>query len=76
MNLSNTGLDSDIIRGISDRGLPKARSLAVFHLSGNPGINKENIDFLRQRLKSHDYREAINIVFQTKEEIEADKSDK
>jgi hypothetical protein len=41
--MSHCGLDSEIIREISDKGLPKARSLVSMHLSGNPGINAENI---------------------------------
>jgi len=51
LDLSNTGLDFEILHHLADNALIKTRSMTCLHLSGNPGVNQELIEFIRERLK-------------------------
>lgn len=50
LNLSNTGLDAEVIYHVADKALNKAHSLLSFHLDGNPGVTAKNIQFIKRRL--------------------------
>lgn len=50
MDITSTGLSSFIIKEIGTC-LRRARSILSIHLSGNPGLNNENFDFLVNRLR-------------------------
>ena len=62
LNLSNTQLDADMLRKVTD-SMDKARSLVSLHLSGNPGINEENIQFIRKHIVCKSARKAVEIRF-------------
>jgi hypothetical protein len=49
LDLSYTGLDAAVIKRIG-AALSKSRGLVALHLNGNPGITKDSIEFLRNRL--------------------------
>ena len=57
------GLDSEILHGLIDKSLSKARSLSCLHLSGNPGISKDLIEFIRSRVKCKDPIKTVTIDF-------------
>jgi len=65
LNLSHTFLDKDTIHKVSE-AMNKARSLQSLHLSGNPGITDENINFIRKHIVCKDPRPAITINFYDK----------
>lgn len=50
MNLTGTGLSAGVIYEIGTC-LRRARSVLVIHLSGNPGLTAENMDYLSDRVK-------------------------
>ena len=50
LDLSCTGLSPLIVKEIGD-ALRRARSLLSIHLSDNPGLTKENLDYFPERLK-------------------------
>lgn len=65
LNLSHTFMDKDMIYKVSE-AMNKARSLQSLHLSGNPGITDENINFIRKHIVCKDPRPAITINFYDK----------
>jgi len=65
LNLSHTFMDKDMIHKVSE-AMNKARSLQSLHLSGNPGITDENINFIRKHIVCKDPRPAITINFYDK----------
>jgi len=50
MNLTGTGLSSQVIYEFGTF-LRRSRSVCVVHLSGNPGISQENLEYLSTRVK-------------------------
>jgi len=64
LNLSNTGLDAFIIHTIVDKALNKARSLLSLHLSGNPGVTNDNIEFIRERGKCRLVEDTVTVYFE------------
>ena len=50
MNLTGTGLSSGVIYEIGTC-LRRARSVLVIHISGNPGLSRENMEYLPDRIK-------------------------
>lgn len=52
LNLTNTGLDHEIIYALANEALTKARSLVCLHLCDNPGITADNIEFIKYRVKA------------------------
>ena len=47
--MRNTGLNEILIKNIGT-ALKKARSLLSVHLSGNPGVTEDNLEFLFNRI--------------------------
>ena len=50
MNLTGTGLSAGVIYEIGTC-LRRARSVLVVHVSGNPGLSRENMDYLPNRVR-------------------------
>jgi len=50
MDITSTGLGNFIIHGLAN-SLRKSRSILSIHLTGNPGMNPENYEFLVNRIK-------------------------
>ena len=50
MNLTGTGLVDEVIYEMGNN-LRKARSILVLHLSANPGLSQENMEYLSQRIR-------------------------
>lgn len=71
LDLTNTGLDAEILREVADQGLCKARSLVSLHLSQNPGITDEILAFYWQRLKAHEQPDLQPINFGEREQHRA-----
>lgn len=68
VNLSNTGLNSQVLVGIT-QSLRHAKGLLCLHLSANPGLNDKVEQFYRKRLSVLPQRESIYINVVT-EDIE------
>ena len=50
MNLTGCGLSDEVIHEIGTC-LRRSRSVLVIHLSGNPGLSKDNFEYLEKRVK-------------------------
>ena len=50
MNLTGTGLSAPVIHEIGTC-LRRSRSVLVIHLSGNPGLTTENMEYLSTRIR-------------------------
>ena len=53
MNLTGTALGEYICKGLGS-ALRKSRSILSLHLSANPGLTKENREYLSQRIHAKD----------------------
>ena len=51
-----------MLRQVAD-AMNKARSLVSLHLSGNPGIQEENIQFIRKHLVCKQSHGAVDVRF-------------
>ena len=50
IDLTGTGLSSQVIHSMGT-ALRRSRSILVIHLSGNPGLNLTNMEYLTQRIR-------------------------
>ena len=55
LNLSHTGLNENVLKKVCT-SLSKSRALICIHLSGNPGINDKNVNFLKERIHCREQR--------------------
>lgn len=60
LNLSNTGLNGQVLVGIV-QGLRHAKGLLCLHLTSNPGLSDSIEEFYRKRLKVVPYEDSLNI---------------
>ena len=63
LNLSNTGLNGQVLAGIT-QGLRHAKSLLCIHLTSNPGLSDKIEALYRERLSVIPYEEKVNIAIE------------